>query len=135
MRSAKVLLVEDDADVREMLQEILELETTVHFEVMACEHGAQAIYALREHMLEPDLIVSDIQMPVMNGYELLAAVRSETFWQHIPILFVTVLYSELEIHRARQMGIRDYIVKPFTVPKFLQAVHTQLEGCPTYRVK
>ena len=134
MRSAKILLVEDDADVREMLQEILELETAMHFDVTACEDGAQAIYALREHMLEPDLIVSDIQMPVMNGYELLAAVRSETFWQHIPILFVTVIYSELEIHRARQMGIRDYIVKPFTVPKFLQAVYTHLQGRATYRM-
>ncbi len=126
MDSVKILLVEANTTIRQMLEEILIYEVDLRFEVVCCENGTQALYMLHEHRLQPDLIVSGIKMRGMDGFEMLQAIRNESRWQHIPILFLSMLNNESEMHRARQMGIENDLIKPFPVNALLQAIYHYL---------
>ena len=123
MNSVKILLVEANPTIRQMLEEILIGEMDLRFEVVCCENSTQALYLLHEQMLHPNLIVSGIKMRGMDGFEMFQTIRSESFGQHIPILFLCMMNNEYEMQRARQMGIEDHLIKPFPINTLLQAIY------------
>jgi len=122
-----VLVVEDDDDVRELLR--LELETE-GFAVLTVTNGAEAVNAARGH--KPDIILMDIQMPVMNGVEATRTIKNDHDIQHIPILMVTVLETKEDVIQGLEAGAIDYITKPFFVPELKARVKAVLRFKKVY---
>ena len=120
---ARVLIVEDDLNLLEGIQTVLELDD---YSVISVENGAQALAVLRESSVLPDLIVSDIMMPKMDGIQLLREVRKVPLWIKIPFIFLTARSEKTDIQRGKQLGVDDYLVKPFDADDLLIAVESRL---------
>jgi two-component system, sensor histidine kinase and response regulator len=117
-----ILVVEDEYHIRQNLQQILEFS---NYEVFLAENGEEALtIALQE---KPDLIVSDVGMPQMDGYQLLEALRTHAVTQLIPVIFLTARADRLDHRQAMNMGADDYITKPFTPEELLSAVESRLK--------
>jgi DNA-binding response OmpR family regulator len=122
-----VLVVEDDDEVRELLRLELEREGLA---VLTVTNGAEAVNATR--MQKPDIILMDIQMPVMNGVEATRAIKNDPDIQHIPILMVTVLETKDDVIQGLEAGAIDYITKPFFVPELKARVRAVLRFKKVY---
>jgi putative two-component system response regulator len=119
------LLITDD--VPENLAVLGELLRSAGYSVQAANSGSAALrYAARPP--HPDLILLDVMMPQMDGYEVLARLRATPATQHIPVIFLTALGSAQDEERGLQQGAADYITKPFQPTVVLARVHTQLEA-------
>jgi putative two-component system response regulator len=121
-RPARVLIVEDDADLVGIMRDIL--ETDGH-EVITVRNGPAAIASFTND--KPDLILSDIMMPDMDGFAVLQAVRSHPDGLAIPFLFVSARTERRDLTRARDLGADDFIFKPFGVDELSKAVRAKLE--------
>lgn len=122
---AHVLVVEDNHYLLEGLRELLELCDEPYFlNVSTAVDGVDALEKIRRR--EPDLIVSDIMMPNMNGYELLTAVREHSEWAQIPFIFLSAKGEEQDIHLGRQIGAEEYITKPYDSDELLELVNSKL---------
>ncbi|HTO73170.1 MAG TPA: HD domain-containing phosphohydrolase [Gemmatimonadales bacterium] len=118
----KVLLVEDDSLLLEVMCSILEAEG---YEVHPAANGR---HALDQFMaLRPDLVVSDIMMPEMNGYDLLEALRKKPEGVTVPFLFLSARTERTDVSRARSLGVDDYLFKPFDAPELINAVKARLD--------
>jgi DNA-binding response OmpR family regulator/Tfp pilus assembly protein PilZ len=105
---ARVLVVDDDARYRDRASSVL---ADARHSVSVATNGLEALsVVLRD---PPDLIVSDVQMPSMDGWQFLRLVRSRPSVCHIPVMFLTTLSGEPERLRGYQLGVDDYIAKPF----------------------
>ncbi len=125
MRKETLLVVEDEPNLLLGIRDILELD---NYQVMTAQNGLEALKVLEEVTDElPDLIVSDIMMPQMNGIELLKKVRSEDSWVAIPFIFLTARGEKGDMHEARRLGVDDYLVKPFDADDLLVAVRNKLD--------
>jgi putative two-component system response regulator len=118
----KILLVEDDALLLEVMRSILEAEG---FEIHPAVNGKQALELFVN--INPDLIISDIMMPEMNGFELLEAVRVLVNGVTVPFLFLSARTERGDVSRARVLGVDDYLFKPFDAPELISAVRTRLD--------
>lgn len=103
-----ILIVEDSPTQAERLKYILEREG---FAVTWARHGKEAL-TLLEHF-QPDLIISDIVMPHMNGFELCQHIKRETRWQHIPVILLTSLTSMEDVMHGLKCGAENFITKPY----------------------
>lgn len=122
---ARVLVVEDDAHLRSSIKDILELE---HYTVLTAQDGRNGLEVLRDNAdMPPDLIVSDIMMPYMDGIEFLKEVRKETRWVSIPFIFLTAKSEKSDIQRGKLLGVDDYLPKPFDADDLLVAVASRLD--------
>jgi CheY-like chemotaxis protein len=105
----KVLIVEDHADMRELLIWQIEL---MGFAAVAAKHGKEAVEkAVTE---KPHLILMDIMMPSMDGWEAARALRAQAETKEIPILAATALFRDSDLKSCLEAGCNGYIVKPFT---------------------
>jgi two-component system, OmpR family, alkaline phosphatase synthesis response regulator PhoP len=118
----KILIIEDTDDVRNNIQEILELE---NFKTIVAKNGRIGVdLAMKEH---PDLIISDISMPKMDGYQVLTILRNHAKTAIIPFIFLTAQSVHQNRRQGMELGANDYLTKPFTCDELLNAVRTQLE--------
>jgi two-component system, OmpR family, alkaline phosphatase synthesis response regulator PhoP len=118
----KILIIEDTEDVRENIREILELE---NFKTIVAENGRIGVdLAMKEY---PHLIISDISMPEMDGYQVLATLRNHPETAIIPFIFLTAQSIHIDRRHGMELGANDYLTKPFTCDELLNAVRTQLE--------
>lgn len=117
----KILVVEDDRAVRENTVELFELFGCTAF--YACNGREGLELALRHH---PDLVVSDIKMPVMDGYHLLEKIRTAQALTNTKFIFLSAAAEEKDIKKGLGMGADDYITKPFSCEKLLQKAKTLL---------
>jgi len=106
----RFLIVDDFSTMRRIVRGLLK-EIGYH-NADEAEDGSVALNLLRNNKF--DFIVSDINMPVMNGFELLAAVKADNNLKHLPVLMVTAEARKEDIVRAAKDGAAGYIVKPFT---------------------
>lgn len=106
----RFLVVDDFSTMRRIVRGLLK-EIGCH-NVDEAEDGAAALNKLRS--LPFDFVVSDINMPVMTGFELLAAIKADKLLKHLPVLMVTAEARREDIIKAAQSGASGYIVKPFT---------------------
>lgn len=118
----KILVIEDEIFIRENLIELLEIEG---FEAIGAENGTQGVQLARER--QPDLILCDVMMPELDGYGVLSALREDTVTAMIPFMFLTASADRSNLQRIREMGMNDYILKPFNVDQFLSAIAERLE--------
>jgi DNA-binding response OmpR family regulator len=103
-----ILLIEDKPALTDTLKTLLELH---EFNVLTASNGEEGVENARQH--QPDLVISDIFMPVINGYELLEIFKKDTELQHIPVLMLTAKTSIDEINLAMKKGAAGYVTKPF----------------------
>lgn len=107
--------------VRANILEILEFED---FGVVSAENGFIGALWAQEHL--PDLIICDVMMPEVNGYEVLSALRADPATATIPFIFLTAIADKADIRRGMEMGADDYLTKPFTRKDLLGAIATRL---------
>lgn len=122
---ANVLVVEDDYYLLDGLRELLELyDGPYELSVQTAMDGMEALDLIRQK--RPDLIVSDIMMPKLDGYGLLKEVRQNPEWTHIPVIFLTAKGDPKDIHRGLSSGVEEYIPKPYDGDELMDMVTTQL---------
>jgi len=118
-----VLVVEDDLHLMEGIREILELD---NYHVVTASSGLDGLEVLHSMEQVPDLIVSDIMMPKMDGYQFFDAVRSQSEWLAIPFIFLTAKGEKADIRLGKSKGADDYVTKPFSAEDLLVAVSSKL---------
>ena len=114
----KILTVDDSRTMREMLRHTL---VGAGFEVVTAEDGADGIEKLRES--QPDVVITDINMPVMDGFEFIENVRKNEEYNRVPILVLTTESAPEKKQRAQSAGATGWIVKPFDPEKLTRAVN------------
>lgn len=110
---AEILIVEDNAEVRQLLKEILERD----FDILLARNGSEALEVIRENM--PQLVISDIMMPVMDGITFCREVREDPLTAHLPIILLTAKESDQSYLEGLETGADYYFVKPFN-PQILK---------------
>jgi len=118
----KVLAIDDTPEIRMIITETLSL---FGFETITAEDGATGIQLARES--RPDLILCDIKMPKLDGYETLKQLREDDATATIPFVFLSGATDRITIRRGMELGADDYLTKPFTPKELLAAVNTRLE--------
>ncbi|MBI5667300.1 MAG: response regulator [Chloroflexi bacterium] len=119
----QVLLVEDEFDSLQMVSKILKFHGV---EVVVAHHGAECMDLL-DH-LTPTLIVTDLAMPMMDGWQTLAAIRSNPRTRHIPVVAVTAYHSIDVAEEAMNAGFDGYFAKPVDPRSFVQSLGQILAG-------
>ncbi|MBU7582154.1 MAG: response regulator [Nostoc sp. TH1S01] len=113
----KILVIEDQEDVRSIIVEILRAE---NFYVIDAANGKDGIKLLQTEI--PDLIICDITMPELNGYEVVTWARENPETEAIPFIFLTAKSSRIDIRQGIELGANDYLIKPFTRADLLGAI-------------
>lgn len=111
----QILIIEDEAEIRETVADILQFEG---YEVLEASNGKIGLELIKQHY--PDLVLCDILMPELDGYEVLHAVKNDATTADIPLIFVSARTSEDEIAKGLKAGASDYITKPFRPEKLLE---------------
>lgn len=117
-KSINILLVDDDPDIRFLMKLILQKEG---FNVFLAENGKQALDLWRKVPI--DLVLLDVVMPVLNGFEFCRQVRS---FSSIPIIFLTAMDDERDVVKGFELGGYDYILKPFRLKELLAHIYSVL---------
>src|SRR5205809_2081985 len=118
----KILVIEDNAEVRENIAEILELS---NYKVLTAQEGKTGVeLALREI---PDLIICDIMMPVLDGYGVLHLLNKHIETYGIPFIFLTAKSEKADLRKGMEMGADDYLTKPFDGIELLNAIEIRLK--------
>jgi CRP-like cAMP-binding protein len=126
----KILVIEDNAEVRENLEEILELSG---YEVLTAEDGKVGVdIALRE---APDLILCDVMMPRLDGFGVLNILSKKSQTADIPFVFLTAKTEKSDFRRGMNLGADDYITKPFYKDELLAVLETRLRKSEQIRRK
>jgi len=105
----RILLIEDDPDIQKMIQ--LSLKFQGGHQVSVASDGREGLVKATAEL--PDLILLDVMMPEMDGYEACRRLKSEPTTSQIPIVFLSARAQESEIQRGRELGAIGYLVKPF----------------------
>lgn len=130
--AATVLIVDDDVELLNNTSMILSLNG---FEVFTAHSGQRALEMLRAGECAPQVIVSDILMPGLNGFDLLERVRTMPELKLIPFIFLSAHDSRRSISEGRQRGADDYITKPFDARELIQAIRHRVDRAHALREK
>lgn len=117
-----ILIVEDEDEIRNYL--ITELGN--HFRVSSCSNGKEALEFIRQHM--PDLVLSDIMMPEINGITLLRKLKQNIKTNHIPIILLTAKNSEKDYIEGLSLGADAYITKPFNLDILITTIENLIKN-------
>jgi two-component system alkaline phosphatase synthesis response regulator PhoP len=118
---AKILLIDDEKDILEFLKYNLEMEG---YEVITGIDGQEALEKIAEN---PDLLVLDIMMPKLDGFEVLERIRSDKRYKDIPVIFLTAKAGEIHEIKGLELGASDYIQKPISPKKLIARVKANLK--------
>tara|TARA_Y100000782_G_C10188440_1_gene268449 strand:+ start:10848 stop:11591 length:744 start_codon:yes stop_codon:yes gene_type:complete len=119
---ALILVIEDDISVRENLEEILQFKG---FQVISATDGVEGLNLAHEK--EPDLIISDIMMPEMDGYEFLKNVRQSPKISNIPVILLTAKTLTESKIKGLEYGADDYVTKPFNAKELIVRVYNLID--------
>jgi len=118
----KILLIEDNTEIRENTAEILEL---AGYPVITAENGRVGVE--KAHHEKPDLIICDIMMPIIDGYSVLHLLSKTPDTSNIPFIFLTAKADRSDFRKGMEMGADDYITKPFDDVELLNAIESRLK--------
>ena len=105
--ASRILVVEDNPDLRTYISSLLEEEN----HVITAENGKAGLELARSHL--PDLVISDLMMPVMSGTEMTAKIKQDTATNHIPVIMLTAKADKESKLEGLELGADDYLIKPF----------------------
>lgn len=114
---AKILIAEDERDIRDLVAFTLRF---AGHEVVAVGNGAEAVEAAAKEM--PDLILMDVRMPRMTGYEACEKMKADPALQNIPVVFLSAKGQDSEIQTGLSAGAAEYLLKPFAPAELTQRV-------------
>src|SRR6266581_6507340 len=120
-REAKVLVIDDTAEIRLIISESLKI---YGFTTLTADDGVKGIEVAREH--RPDLIICDINMPNLDGYATLTAIRQNESTATTPFIFLSGATEKPNVRRGMELGADDYLTKPFTHKELVTAVNARL---------
>jgi CheY-like chemotaxis protein len=120
---AKVLVIEDQEVLRESILNIL---NTRGFNAIGAEDGRRGLQLATEWV--PDLILCDIRMPELDGYEVLSSLRQDPLTATIPFLFLTAETIQTVASKGKMLGANGYLLKPFTTAELLEAISQELRS-------
>ncbi|MFB9056103.1 response regulator [Mariniflexile ostreae] len=116
-----ILLIEDDTVLRENTVELLEL---ARYKLISASNGRIGVEMAQKHI--PDLIICDIMMPELDGYEVLHALSTSQTTQHIPFIFLSAKTERTDVRKGMNLGADDYITKPFSEEDLVNAIESRL---------
>ena len=119
--SKRILVVEDQEDNRQIIRDLL---SATDYEVMEAVSGEQALEAVAKQ--RPDLILMDIQLPGIDGYEVTRRIKADPALRSIPIIAVTSYALSGEEQKARAAGVDDYVPKPYSPRQLLAKIRQYL---------
>jgi CheY-like chemotaxis protein len=118
----KILVAEDEPDIRALIEFTLKF---AGYEVVAVKNGQEAVEAAHNEL--PDLILLDVRMPQMTGYEACEIIKSDPDIQHIPVVFLSAKGQEKEILAGLEAGATEYLLKPFAPDELTKRIIELLE--------
>ncbi len=116
----KILVIDDEQSIRLLLENFLKKE----YEVVTTNNGEEGLNWLETNI--PSLIICDIQMPVMDGYEFIKRVRASGFQKHTPILMLSGEESSDSRVKCYKLGAQDFLVKPFNFQELEALIHKNI---------
>lgn len=130
MSNNLILVAEDERDIRELIVFTLQFSG---YQVVEVSNGAEAVEKAKE--LLPDLILMDVRMPKMTGYEACEVLKDNSVTKDIPIVFLSAKGQEAEIKQGIDLGAEEYFLKPFAPDELLKRVETILTKYRDQRAK
>jgi DNA-binding LytR/AlgR family response regulator len=124
----KILIIEDEYEVRSSIRELLESN---NYKVFSASDGIEGVELAKE--ITPDLIICDILMPKMTGYEVIETLMKEPEFAAVPFLFLTAKAEMTDFREGMELGADDYITKPFKAVNLLKAIETRLNKYETIK--
>ncbi|MFN0014217.1 MAG: response regulator, partial [Saprospiraceae bacterium] len=118
-----ILVVEDNPDLREYLHFLLS-----DYQVFTAGNGQAALDFLTIGDRQPDLIISDLMMPVMNGFQFLERLKSDDRWRHLPVIMLTAKVNARAKLEALRIGVDDYLTKPFEEEELIARIENLLRN-------
>ncbi len=119
--SKKILVIEDETSVKGFIRELLENNKYI---VFTASDGKEGLQLARE--LKPDLIVCDIMMPQMNGYEVIKGLKEDPVFINLPFIFLTAKAEITDFREGMDLGADDYVTKPFRAASLLKTIENKL---------
>lgn len=119
--ATRILVVDDEPHMARLASYVLE---KAGYEVRQANGGLEALACLEAE--EPDLVLCDIMMPDMDGFELVCTIRADLRWRHLPVIMLTALGQESDLNRAKEAGANGYLTKPFSSSQILSEVRRHL---------
>lgn len=113
----RVLVVDDSPVIRLLLEDVL---SAVGYEVWVAEYGADALSIMANR--RPDIVLTDLNMPNMDGFALLAAIRARPAYADVPVMIISSEDAEAKKARGRDAGVAGWIVKPFEPAELIEAL-------------
>jgi two-component system cell cycle response regulator DivK len=119
--SRRILVVEDQEDNRQIIRDML---SALDYELAEAEHGVEALTAVAKQ--KPDLILMDIQLPIMDGYEATRRIKAQAAMKDVPIIAVTSYTLSGDEQKARDAGCDDFVPKPYSPRQLLAKIRQYL---------
>ena len=113
----KILVVEDERDIRDLIAFTLKF---AGYEVVTAANGEEGYQVALKEI--PDLVLTDVRMPKMTGYELCKVIKAEPTLQHVPVVFLSAKGQETEVQTGLQVGATEYLLKPFAPDQLTRKV-------------
>ncbi len=114
---AKILIAEDERDIRDLVSFTLNYKG---YQVVAVTNGEEAVAAAQQQM--PDLILMDVRMPRMTGYEACKKIKADPQTEKIPVVFLSAKGQDTEIRDGMEAGADEYLLKPFSPSELTEKV-------------
>jgi chemosensory pili system protein ChpA (sensor histidine kinase/response regulator) len=118
---ARILIADDDASVRRLLELMLRKG---HYQLAMAPNGFKALEYMQNE--RPDIVICDLMMPEMDGFEVLRAAKADAKLAHIPIIVVTAAGQQAHVEEALRLGAAACVLKPFAQAHFLETVRAAL---------
>jgi DNA-binding response OmpR family regulator len=122
---ARVLVVDDDPDILQLV----EFQLRHHGHRVATAGSAEAAERLVEEKGRPDVVVLDVMMPDVTGFDLLSSLRSREGWENLPAIFLSARVLEADVERGRELNAA-YLTKPFVSSALLRAIDKAVDADP-----
>jgi len=123
---SEILIVDDSAAIRKILQRVLRQTGMSIGTIYEAGDGQEALETLKKQKI--DLVLSDINMPKMDGLQFLASVRASAAWKDIPVVMITTEGGETRVAEAVKLGASGYVRKPFTADQIKEKLTEFLEA-------
>jgi two-component system alkaline phosphatase synthesis response regulator PhoP len=114
---AKILIAEDERDIRDLIAFTLRYGG---YEVLTANNGEEAVQMTQKEL--PDLVLTDVRMPKMTGYEACRLIKADPTTQHIPVVFLSAKGQEAEVQTGLASGADEYLLKPFAPDQLTRKV-------------
>jgi two-component system alkaline phosphatase synthesis response regulator PhoP len=114
---AKILIAEDERDIRDLIAFTLKF---AGYDVVTANNGEEAVQLAKQEL--PDLVITDVRMPKMTGYEACKLIKADPTTAHIPVVFLSAKGQEAEVQTGLDSGADEYLLKPFAPDQLTRKV-------------